>query len=114
MPGKIETTHASDVPRRGVYLLTHPRSASNLFQTMMAKQPGYQNSGYKLFDAGFASIGQLQKGPLSTWPEDGRKAAYAAFEKGWQSLEDEVADAHKNVSTQMLGCHKVKQRVGGV
>jgi hypothetical protein len=114
MPGKTETTHASDVPRRGVYLLTHPRSASNLFQTMMSKQPGYQNSGYKLFEAGFASIGQLQKGPLSTWPKEEREAAYVAFEKGWQNLQDEVADAHKNVSTQMLGGNEIKSRVGRV
>jgi hypothetical protein len=96
MPGKFK---ADNVPeRRGVYLLTHPRSASNLFQTMMSKQPGYQNSGYKLFDAGFATLGQLQRGPLSEWPEEDRKALYDKFLAGWESLQDEVADAKKNVS----------------
>jgi hypothetical protein len=101
MPGKIETAQASDMPEcRGVYLLTHPRSASNMFQTMMAKQPNYQNSGYKLFHAGFASIGQMQRGPLSAWPEEDRRTAFDAFEKGWQSLQDEVADAQKNVRIQ--------------
>lgn len=69
-----------------------------MFQTMMAKQPGYQNSGYKLFEAGFASIGQLWRGPIGEWPEEDRKAALAAFQKGWESLQDEVADAQKHVS----------------
>ncbi|KAH5566636.1 hypothetical protein HBI24_233290 [Parastagonospora nodorum] len=97
MPGKIETAEGSDVPeRRGVYLLTHPRSASNMFQIMMAKQPGYQNSGYKLFDAGFMSVGQMHRGRLSEWPEDDRTAAFAAFQKGWENLQNEVADAQKN------------------
>jgi len=99
MPARTETTQASDVPeRRGVYLLTHPRSASNLFQTMMAKQPGYQNSSYKLFDAAFAALGQLERGRLSDWPEDDRKSLYDAYRAGWESLQDEVADAKRNVS----------------
>jgi hypothetical protein len=93
MPGKLKAPE-----RRGVYLLTHPRSASNLFQTMMAKQPGYQNSGYKLFEAGFATLGQLQRGPLSEWPEEDRKALYDKFVAGWESLQDEVEDANKKVS----------------
>jgi hypothetical protein len=99
MPARIETMDASGMPeRRGVYLLTHPRSASNLFQTMMAKQPGYQYASYKLFDAGFGALGQLQKGPLSGWPEGDRKALHDAFRAGFESLQDEVADAGKNVS----------------
>jgi hypothetical protein len=85
-------------PRRGIYLLTHPRSASNLFQTMLAKQPEYQNSSYKLFDAGFAVLGQLQRGPLSEWPEADREGLYDMFRKGFESLEDEMEDAEKNVS----------------
>ena len=100
MPGKIETAETSDVPeRRGVYLLTHPRSASNMFQVMMAKQPGYQNSGYKLFDAAIMSLVKMHRGRLSEWPEDDRNTAFAAFQKGWENLQDEVADAQKNVST---------------
>jgi hypothetical protein len=99
MPGKVETAEGSDVSEcRGVYLLTHPRSASNMFQIMMAKQPGYQNSGYKFFDAGFMSVGQMHRGRLSEWPEDDRTAAFAAFQKGWENLQNEVADAQKNVS----------------
>jgi hypothetical protein len=37
---------------------------------MMAKQPGYQNSGYKLFDAGFAALAELEKGKLCEWSEE--------------------------------------------
>jgi hypothetical protein len=100
MPGAIEIPIPNDeAPAiRGVYLLTHPRSASNLFQTMMSKQPGFQNSGYKLFDAGFASLMQLHKGPLSEWPEEERKALYGVFQTGVEKLQDELADAKKNVS----------------
>lgn len=99
MPSRIETTNESDTPeRRGVYLLTHPRSASNLFQTMMAKQPGYQNSSYKLFDAGFAGLAQLPRGPLGQWPVEDRKALYELFRAGFESLEKEVAETKMNVS----------------
>ncbi|KAI1571350.1 hypothetical protein PtrEW13061_011385 [Pyrenophora tritici-repentis] len=48
----------------GVYHITHPRSASNLFQNMMSKQPGYQNSGYKLYDAALGTMMGLERGPL--------------------------------------------------
>jgi hypothetical protein len=95
MPGILEPELHGE---RGVYLLTHPRSASNLFQTMMSKQPGYQNSGYKLFDAGFASLTQLSKGRLSGWPEAERKALYDTFRLGFDGLQDELEDARKNVS----------------
>lgn len=95
MPGKLETAHYGD---SGVYLLSHPRSASNLFQTMMSKQPGYQNSGYKLFDAGFASLTQLNKGRLSGWQEGERRALYDSFRAGFDSLQDELEDARQNVS----------------
>lgn len=63
---------------------------------MMSKQPGYQNSGYKLFDAAFASLGQLDRGPLSQWPEDDRKALFDGYRKGYDSLQDELEDAKKN------------------
>lgn len=95
MPGRVEPGRHG---QRGVYLLTHPRSASNLFQTMMSKQPGYQNSAYKLFDAGFASLAQLSKGRLSEWPDAERKALYDTFRVGFDSLQDELDDARKNVS----------------
>lgn len=95
MPERIETINDGS---SGVYLLSHPRSASNLFQKMMSKQPGYQNSGYKLFDAGFASLTQLSKGPLSGWPEAERKALYDTFQSGFDDLQDELEDARKNVS----------------
>jgi hypothetical protein len=100
MPGILQTSqpngHAPG--RRGVYLLTHPRSASNLFQTMMSKQPGYQNSGYKLFDGGFATLMALEKGPLSEWPEEERKGLYETFQTAFGKLEDELEDCAKNVS----------------
>jgi hypothetical protein len=90
---------ASDTPECvGVYLLTHPRSASNMFQRMMEKQPGYQQFSYKLFDAGFAAMGQLQRGPLSGWPEEDRKGLHDAFWAGFESLEKDVAEAKSNVS----------------
>lgn len=35
--------------RNGIWLLTHPRSASNLFQTMLATQSKFRHSGYWFF-----------------------------------------------------------------
>jgi hypothetical protein len=90
---------STDTPEcLGVYLLTHPRSASNLFQKMMEKQPGYQHISYKLFDAGFSGLAQMQRGRLSEWPEEDSKALYNSFWEGFESLEKDVADAKQNVS----------------
>ena len=101
MPGLTDTAHLGE-GRRGVYLLTNPRSASNLFQTMMSKQPGFQSASYKFFDAGFGSLMQLEKGPLSQWPQEERKALYDAYQAGFDSLQDEFEDAQKNVSIALL------------
>lgn len=99
MPGLLETARDGE-GCHGVYLITHPRSASNMFQTMMAKQPDFQNTGYKLFDAGFATLSQLARGPLSRLPEEERNALYNAFRAGFDDMQDELEDAQKNVSTQ--------------
>jgi hypothetical protein len=101
MPGKTKTPRAGDAApeRRGVYLLTVPRSASNLFTTMMAKQPGYQNSEYKLSGNPLITLSQLEKGRLSERPEDERKALYDEFRTRFGDLQDEVDDAHRNVSS---------------
>lgn len=78
-----------------------------MFQTMLSKQPGYQNSAYKLFDAGFASLGQLQRGPLSRWPEQDRKALNDEYRKGFDSLQDELADAKKNGNQVLIKEHAI-------
>ena len=103
MPGAITTQHhdndaTTSPPLRGIYHLTHPRSASNLFQNMMAKQPGFQYSGYKLFDATFGTVTQLERGPLSGWPEEERKKIYETFERGFETMQDEIEEAERNVS----------------
>ena len=67
---------------------------------MMSKQPGYQNSGYKLFDGGFATLMNLEKGPLSEWPEEERNGLYETFKTAFGSLEDELDDCAKNVSRE--------------
>ena len=79
---------------------------------MMSKQPGFQNSGYKLFNAGFASLMQLGKGPLSGWEEEERKALYGVFQTGFGELQDELADAKKNVSSSAMRRAEVKSDVG--
>ena len=71
-----------------------------MFQTMMSKQPGYQNSGYKLFDAGFTSLVRLEEGRLTEWPEQERRRLYDAYRSGFDSLQDELEAAQKNVSTK--------------
>jgi DNA-binding SARP family transcriptional activator len=65
---------------------------------MMAKQPGYQNSGYKLFDAGFAALAELEKGKLCEWGEEEREKLYDSFRAAFEKLEDELEDCAKNVS----------------
>ncbi|KAI4908537.1 hypothetical protein J4E85_011705 [Alternaria conjuncta] len=109
MPGTLQTPQPNAFPpgRRGVYLLTHPRSASNLFQTMMSKQPGYQNSGYKLFDGGFATLMNLEKGPLSEWPEEERNGLYETFKTAFGSLEDELEDCAKNNKQAFVKEHTI-------
>jgi hypothetical protein len=100
MPGILNTNSAptGDVPERaGVYLLTHPRSASNLFQTMMDKQPGYQTSGYKFFGAAQKALLMADDEPLSAKSAEQREELYTAFRDGYKSLLDELADAKSKV-----------------
>ena len=87
---------------RGIYHLTIPRSASNLFQSMMAKQPGFQASGYKLFKPAFSMLDQLERGPWSTWPEEDRARLNAEFEAGFEAMQDEMEAAERNVSVFFL------------
>ncbi|KAK3201238.1 hypothetical protein GRF29_185g241002 [Pseudopithomyces chartarum] len=76
-----------------------------MFQTMMAKQPDFQNTGYKLFDAGFATLSQLARGPLSKLPEEERNALYNAFRAGFDDMQDEIEDAQKNGKQTFLKEH---------
>jgi hypothetical protein len=57
---------------------------------------------YKLFDAGFMAMAQLERGPLDTWPKADRQALYDAFDAGVESLEKEVAEINSNVSTRVM------------
>lgn len=100
MTEKNETTKRSGNPKlRGVYLLTHPRSASNLFLTMMAKQPGFQNASYLLLEASAALVDDFgKKERLSDWSEDEWSSIRTSFQKGFDSMVEEMADAKKNVS----------------
>lgn len=42
--------------RNGIWLLTHPRSASNLFQTMLATQSRFRHSGYWFFGEYYVTL----------------------------------------------------------
>jgi hypothetical protein len=87
--------------RRGVYLLTHPRSASNLFQTMMSKQRSHgadvQSSGYHFFDAAFPLLCQMDRGSISGWTEAEREVLYEPYKAGFEKLTNELANAEKEV-----------------
>ena len=97
-------THGSRPERRGVYLLTHPRSASNLFQTMMAKQRSYgqdvQSSSYHFFNGSFSLLMQMGRGSLqsSAWSDDERANMHDPYKAVFKQLSEEVATAKKNVS----------------
>lgn len=94
--------------RRGVYLLTHPRSASNLFQTMMAKQRSYgadvQGSGYHFFDAAFKPMMAMDRGSLNgpNWPKAERDALYEPYQAAFEKLNGELAKAEENVSIPII------------
>lgn len=94
--------------RRGVYLLTHPRSASNLFQTMMAKQKSrgadVQCSSYHFFDASFAVFMQMGRGSLQSanWTEEDRAALNEPYKAAFEAMNKELADAEQHVSLKCL------------
>ena len=101
MPGAISNDAATPAPAErvcGIYHITHPRSASNLFQNMMGRQPGFQYSSYKLFGAGFGALTQLQRGPLGEWPKEDRERLFGLFEAGFEGMQEEVEGAVRSVS----------------
>jgi hypothetical protein len=95
------TSNGPAPARRGVYLLTHPRSASNLFQTMMSKQRSQgadvQSSGYHFFDASFPLLCQMDRGSISGWSEAEREALYEPYKAAFEKLTNELANAEKEV-----------------
>lgn len=103
-PTKGDAVNGSKPTRRGVYLLTHPRSASNLFQTMMAKQKSrgadVQSSSYHFFNAAFAMFMQMGRGSLqsSNWTEADRAALYEPYKAAFEGLNGELASADQKVS----------------
>ena len=110
MPSRTET----EIPatgRRGIYLLTHPRSASNLFQTMMSKQPDVSHFGYQMFDASFATLMSLDQGPLSHRAEPEKRAMYASYEDGWAKMQQELAIAKEMVCLSVY--HKFADKQSG-
>ncbi|EMD88882.1 hypothetical protein COCC4DRAFT_71814 [Bipolaris maydis ATCC 48331] len=93
MPGAISNdtpTTASAERIWGIYHITHPRSASNLFQNMMGQQPGFQYLSYKLFGAGFEALTQLQRGPLGELPKEDREKLFGLFEAGFEGMHEEI------------------------
>lgn len=88
--------------RRGVYLLTNPRSASNMFQTMMSKQPGVRSSGYQFFDASFPALMQMEKGSLSSRSESDREGLYDNYRAAWERVQDDMAMAEEKVSSYAI------------
>jgi hypothetical protein len=106
MPHSEELTNGdgSKPARRGVYLLTHPRSASNLFQTMMVKQRSYgvdvQSSSYYFFDASFSMFMQMGRGSLESqgWTEADRAALYEPYKAAFERLNADLANAEQQVS----------------
>lgn len=91
--------------RRGVYLLTQPRSASNLFQKMMEKQPGVLNSSYHFFEAAMPVFMQLQHRPLSEWPAGELEAHYEA---ALGKMNEQLEEAEKKVSPKLYSFSRVQ------
>lgn len=107
MPGAISNdtpTTASAERIWGIYHITHPRSASNLFQNMMGQQPGFQYLSYKLFGAGFEALTQLQRGPLGELPKEDREKLFGLFEAGFEGMHEEIEGVVAGVSFCFLFC----------
>lgn len=110
MPGAISNDAATPAPAErvcGIYHITHPRSASNLFQNMMGRQPGFQYSSYKLFGAGFGALTQLQRGPLGEWPKEDRERLFGLFEAGFEGMQEEVEGAVRSGKKLFMKEHAV-------
>jgi hypothetical protein len=113
-----ETSNGSTPARRGVYLLTHPRSASNLFQTMMAKQRSHgadvQSSGYHFFDACFPLICQMDKGSISGCTEAERETLYDPYKAAFEKLTNEMANAEREVKENISLQLRLTRRQHGI
>lgn len=106
MPHSLSTTdkhmgNSLTPPRRGVYLLTHPRSASNLFLRMMSKQRSHgvdvRSSAYHFWSATFPMLGQMSRGSLRNWTPTEREALYGPYKESFDKMNRELANAEKEV-----------------
>jgi hypothetical protein len=107
--------NGSKPTRRGVYLLTHPRSASNLFQTMMAKQRSHgkdvQCFSYHFFDASFPTMMHMNRGSLesASWSPEDRAALYEPYKAAFEKLNQELTNAEANVSLLLINSEDFSQ-----
>lgn len=76
--------------RRGVYLISHPRSCSNLFMRMLSEQPHVRQLHYFFTPALMAVQKGLPNGPLKDMPESEREEIYGAYRECYEKFEDEV------------------------
>ena len=81
-------------------MLTCPRSASNLFQTMLAKQPHHKSTSYYFFNSGMACMGAITKGRWADLDEVKRRELTDSYQSGYNQLAAEV--------------HKTKSEVGQI
>ena len=83
---------------QGLILLTHPRSASNLFQKMLSEQPSVYRSGYNFYDAALAAFAQIRRGRLSDLSEADREAIFQPYKASYESMCKEIETAGKQVT----------------
>lgn len=69
---------------------------------MMAKQPNVESSGYYMFDASFAAMMSIDKGPLSQRSEEDLNKISAPYHDAFAKLQRDLDDAQAKVSPSSI------------
>lgn len=83
---------------RGTYLITMPRTASNLFQKMMGQQKVH-HAGYFFLDLALAIHSKISQGRLSEFDKTEIQEMHAMYRSAWERMMAELAIAESKVSS---------------
>ena len=94
--GEAVETPNKRVP--GLYLLTSPRSCSNLLKMMMSRQPHVKSTAYFFFDPSLKTWKHLAEKDWNDIPESDRQALFESYQQCYEKMREKRAEINGTVS----------------
>lgn len=84
-------------PAKPLLFVTHPRTASNLFQKILSTQPGVHIANYAFYEGALKSFMQIASGSLDQLPETERLAIFERYQESYATWLAGISTAREKV-----------------